>query len=385
MQLYIRHPRFHCYPASWAGLLGGLLLLAVLLTSGCKVGSLGGETARQLPATADGMLAALGERRVLVVGELHTRYDHHLLQLQALQAMHRQDPRLAIGVEWFQQPFQRHLDDYIAGRIDEQTLLHRSEYFERWRFDYRLYRPILDYAREHRIPVIALNAPVELTDAIRAHGVEGLAPELAAQLPDPIDRSNHAYARELRHVFEQHAGADERSFARFVDVQLTWDESMAQRAADHLRAHPEQRMIIFAGMGHVQHGWGIPDRLTRRTGLRPTILLPADQPLGPPDIADYLVLTEPQTLPRAGLLGVMLQNAEHGVQIRDISEDSAAAAAGMAPGDTILSIDGLPTGNFAAVKLALLDRGPGEQVSVDYRRAGGAAGDAVQQAQVILR
>jgi uncharacterized iron-regulated protein len=361
--------------------LAGLLLLSMLLLSGCKTGSLAEQTARQLPATSAAMLTALGERRVLVVGELHTRYDHHLLQLQALQAMHRQDPHLVIGVEWFQQPFQRHLDDYIAGRIDEQTLLHRSEYFERWRFDYRLYRPILTYAREHGIPIIALNAPVELTDAIRAQGVEGLAPELAAQLPEKIDRSNHAYARELRHVFEQHAGADERSFARFVDVQLTWDESMAERAADHLRAHPEQRMIIFAGMGHVQHGWGIPDRLTRRTGLRPTILLPADEPLGPPDIADYLVLTEPQTLPRGGLLGVMLENAAQGVQIRDMSEDGAAAAAGMALGDTLLSIDGLPTANFAAVKLALLDRGPGEQVTVTYRRAG----DAVQQAQVILR
>jgi uncharacterized iron-regulated protein len=372
--------------ASVAWYLASLLLVTLVLTTGCQSPRNDAATARLLPQTANDMLAALGDRRVLFVGELHTRYDHHLLQLEALRAMHQQDPRLAIGVEWFQQPFQQHLDDYIAGRIDEQALLHRSEYYERWRFDYRLYRPILAYAREHGIPVIALNAPAELTNAIREHGVEGLAPALAAQLPGLLDRSNQAYTEELRLVFEQHAGADERSFARFVDVQLTWDEAMAERAARYLAAHPERRMIVFAGRGHVQHGWGIPDRLTRRSGLAHTILLPADEPLGPADIADYVVLSQEQTLPRTGLLGVMLEDSDQGVKILGAADDSAAIAAGMAPGDIILSIDEQATATFAAVKLALMDRAPGDQVVVRYRRAAATAdATAIDEASVTLR
>ena len=98
------------------------------------------------------------QARVILVGETHTRYDHHLVQLEALRLLHETYPQLALGVEWFQQPFQQHLDDYIRGNITEQQMLHRTEYFSRWSYDYRLYRPIMQFAREHGIPIIALNA-----------------------------------------------------------------------------------------------------------------------------------------------------------------------------------------------------------------------------------
>ena len=60
-------------------------------------------------------------------------------------------------MEMFQQPFQRYLDEYVAGSIDEQTMLRATEYYRRWRMDFRHYAPILRYAREHGLPVIALN------------------------------------------------------------------------------------------------------------------------------------------------------------------------------------------------------------------------------------
>lgn len=109
------------------------------------------------------LIQRLLSKRVILVGEIHDRYDHHLNQLALLKALHAQDPNIGIGVEWFQQPFQPVLDAYLAGRIDEAEMLKRSGYYERWRYDYRMLRPILVFAKEHRIPVLALNAPVELT------------------------------------------------------------------------------------------------------------------------------------------------------------------------------------------------------------------------------
>ena len=52
------------------------------------------------------LIEALDTHRVVFVGETHDRYDHHLNQLAILQALHRRNPQVAIGVEWFQQPFQ---------------------------------------------------------------------------------------------------------------------------------------------------------------------------------------------------------------------------------------------------------------------------------------
>ncbi|HQU89762.1 MAG TPA: ChaN family lipoprotein, partial [Denitromonas sp.] len=97
-------------------------------------------------------LAALPDDATVFVGETHTRYDHHLVQLETLRFLHARTPDIAIGVEWFQTPFQTHLDDYLAGRISEAEMLERTGYFDRWRFDYRLYRPVIEYARANRIP-----------------------------------------------------------------------------------------------------------------------------------------------------------------------------------------------------------------------------------------
>ena len=55
---------------------------------------------------ATSLSETLAQNRVVFVGEMHDRYDHHLNQLAVLQALHQKNPNIAIGVEWFQQPFQ---------------------------------------------------------------------------------------------------------------------------------------------------------------------------------------------------------------------------------------------------------------------------------------
>ena len=114
------------------------------------------------PATLtglDALVTKLTDRRVIFVGESHDRYEDHLNQLAVIRGLHEQDVDLAIGMEMFQQPFQPALDAYIAGEINEEEMLRRTDYFERWRFDYRLYRPILRYAREQAVLEQARETP----------------------------------------------------------------------------------------------------------------------------------------------------------------------------------------------------------------------------------
>jgi uncharacterized iron-regulated protein len=101
------------------------------------------------------LTAQLATKRVVFVAETHYRYDHHLNQLEIIRRLHQLDPNLAIGVEYFQQPFQPQVDDYIAGRTTEKEFLRATEYYQGWGWDYRLYAPIFRFAREQRIPVRA--------------------------------------------------------------------------------------------------------------------------------------------------------------------------------------------------------------------------------------
>ena len=136
------------------------------------------------------ILPALADRRVVYVGETHDRYAHHLTQLEIIKAMHAVHPRLAIGMEMFQQPFQAYLDDYVAGRLSEREMLVATEYYRRWRYDYRLYALILRYARDNGLPVVALNVAGELVEQVRAHGIDGLDAADRARLPAEIERGN---------------------------------------------------------------------------------------------------------------------------------------------------------------------------------------------------
>ncbi len=317
----------------------------------------------------EALIPQLSTRRVVLVGENHDRYDHHLAQLAVIRALHEARPDgWAIGLEFFQQPFQPHLDAYIAGEIDEPILLERSEYFQRWGYDYRLYRPIFRYAREQGIPLVALNVAAELVAAVSRKGLDGLDAEERACLPDPLPPVDEAYRERLRVIYEQHPQTAGGGFERFVEVQRLWDAGMAASAAEYLRAHPERGMVLLAGSGHIAPPGSIPERLEQRLGsVSSAVLLPEEIAETAERSAVYRLSFEPVELPPAGRMGVRLA-LEDGVSAEAIQPDSAAQRAGLQAADRIVAIGGRTIDSLTDLRLALLDKMPGERIVVTVNR-----------------
>lgn len=318
----------------------------------------------------DAIIPRLVEKQVVFIGEIHDRLDHHLAQLEIIQALHTIHDDLVIGVEYFQAPFQQHLDAYIAGNVDEKALLKNTEYFDRWSFDYRLYRPIIKYAREHSIPVIALNVPAEITRKVARSGLDSLNDEEKAQIPPEIDRSDRAYEDRLRAVFEIHRQQNTSltNFDYFVQAQLLWDEGMAARAANYLHTHPTRHMVILAGNGHLLYGSGIPHRLTRRVPVRSAIVINAGDENVDPDMGDFLLFPPKTGLSPRGMLGIFMREHDNGVVIEDLVPGGAAITAGLKKRDQIVEVDGERVTAASDVKLALLDKQPNDRVTVVVRR-----------------
>lgn len=322
-------------------------------------------------ATLQEALSRPEAKRLVYVGEMHTSYSDHQLQLRVLEAMHAQGGSLVLGVEWFQRPFQDVLDRYIAGEIDEATMLSETEYFSRWRFDYRLYRDILRFAREKGIRVLALNAGRELTNAVRKQGLDGMPAELRKRLPADYDFENPSYEEQLKAVFQLHEkrfADDEKAFKRFLEVQMTWDETMAETTARYLNADPEGRILVLAGRGHT-HRAAIPKRVTRRTGL-PGLTIATYQPGATFESPDFIVLQPPQQLPPKGLIGVGLEERKGGVFITSIAEASNAGEAGIRKGDRLVSIEDKFIDTYADVQIAMTGRSPGEKILLKVHREG---------------
>jgi len=366
------------FPLSIGSLL--LFIVSVLAISACTTLSAGSRIPHDdtssiidLPvveldqtSSLTDVMKQIDDARVVLVGETHTRYDHHLVQLEILKHLYQKSPNLALGVEWFQQPYQKHLDDYIAGEITEKEMLHLTDYFSRWQYNYRLYQPILQYARENNIPIIALNASRELVKALAKSEFDDLPEELKSQLPKSYDWSDKDYEQRLRDIFELHPEY-KGEFENFLRSQLTWDESMAERAAQYLQENPEKRMLILAGSGHIMFGSGIPNRIKRRIDTEQfSILVSEDFLPASKDIADFMVLSVKQTLGRVGLIGAFLDTEGKLLIIKGFSKNSAVKDAGLQQGSVVIGVDNETVENFADFKFAIINKKSGDTIELHY-------------------
>lgn len=316
----------------------------------------------------DQIIPKIADKRVVYVGETHDRYSHHLVQLEIVRRLHQLNPDIAIGMEFFQQPFQPDLDAYITGETSQSEMLAATEWYQRWVYDFRLYQPLLDYARQNNIPVIALNVDRETVKRVSAVGLEGLTESERAAIPAVIDDSDPVYRERLREVFLQHGKSIGRDFDRFVQVQLLWDESMAQRVADYLTENPARQLVVLAGSGHLMYGSGIPQRVQRHNPVADAILLPGDTIKIKPGIADFIIYPEPASLPKAARMGIMLGEAEQGVKVERVGAGSAGERAGLKPDDIIRKLDGSSVSNFSDIKIAMLEKSPGDRIRLEVLR-----------------
>jgi len=310
----------------------------------------------------------LAEKRVVFVGETHDRYEHHLNQLAVIQALYARDPELAIGLEFFQTSVQPVLDDYIGGKIDEQAFLEKTEYYDRWQYDYRLYRPIINFARDKQIPLVALNLPTEITKKVGKKGLTGLSKEEKRLIPESIDREVAGYRERIESVFYGHPGMEKRNIDFFIEAQLLWDEGMAEQAAKYLNENTSKKMVVLAGAGHIMHGSGIPIRLKRRINEEFATVLTGGRIDISSKAADYILFSKEKDLPKSGLMGVLLEPAKQGMTVGSFSPESEAEKAGLLKGDRIISVEGRPVSKISDIRLVLWDKLPGDNVHVVIMR-----------------
>ncbi|MEM9067540.1 MAG: ChaN family lipoprotein [Myxococcota bacterium] len=236
------------------------------------------------------LLADLRSVRAIYLGEQHDAPLDHAMQYRILRALYLEDASLVVGMEMLQRPFQPAADQWVAGRLDEESFRRESEWDQRWGVDIRLYRPMLELIRSRAIPLYALNAPRELTRAVALAGVDGLSEEQRAQLPE-MDLENAAHRAMVEAAMAGHPhGDDSDAFERLYQAQVVWDETMAESVANALEAGGS-RIVVFAGSKHVESGLGIPDRAARRGVDRYRVVLAAE---GEDEEIEALIEAEPR-------------------------------------------------------------------------------------------
>ncbi len=241
------------------------------------------------------LIARLSSKDLIFVGETHDNPDHHLIQIQILQAVASHSPSLTMGMEFFQKHQQPIVDRYVQGDITEKEFLEAVDWKKSWGFDYHLYRPLMQFARERKYRVLALNASNSLVRKVAKTGLKSLEPSERDQLPKDIDLNQDRHRAFLQEIYHEHSPRDLKEFEFFYEAQCVWEETMASNLAEHL-ASGRGKLIAFTGNGHIVNKFGIPDRTARRVPASMVTVMP--YPLNGKETvdrasADYIWFTLP--------------------------------------------------------------------------------------------
>jgi uncharacterized iron-regulated protein len=336
---------------------------------------------------------------VVLLGETHGRAENHRWQLHTVAALHGRRPDLAIGLEMLPRRAQPVLDRWVEGALSVADFLEQTDWGRVWGVDPGLYLPILHFARQNRVPLVALNVDRAL---IRRVGREGWAavPEAARQGVGEAAPPAEAYIDMLAAVYvikqrladgasedmliaevsedERRRVRGEEAFAHFVDAQLAWDRAMAEAIAaaraDLRDGDGPPLVVALVGRAHAEHGHGVARQLADLGVFDTAALLAVDALCeGPePGLAEAVFVTGGwrDTAPAGPRLGVMIETAENGVLVREVIGDSVADATGIAGGDVIFEAAGVPLAGTAELIAIVRRQAPGTWLPLVVRRAG---------------
>ncbi|CAO3351597.1 ChaN family lipoprotein [Azospirillum palustre] len=331
------------------------------------------------------LLRRLAEAPVVLLGEQHDKADHHRWQLHTLAGLHALNPDLAVGIEMLPRRLQPVLDRWVAGEMTEGEFLKATDWRTVWGFDPQFYLPILQFARLHRLPVVALNVERSLIGRTARNGWATI-PEAEREGVGNPAAPTEAYRNRLTETLAAHDRSEARSAApsdapdsavkRFIEAQGIWDRAMAEKIAETRRI--TGRLVVgILGEGHVASRDGVPHQLADLGIGDAAVLLPwdADRDCDELDgrIADAVFGLGPEredAEPQRPKLGVQLDPGPEGITVGAVSSGSVAAAAGLRTGDRILIAAGTPVRAPADLVAVIRRQAPGTWLPLTIRRDG---------------
>ncbi|MBI4712992.1 MAG: ChaN family lipoprotein [Planctomycetes bacterium] len=365
----------------------------------------------------DAMIEDAAKTGVVYVGETHDNVLHHQAQERVLKALYEKNQsKVSLGMEMFQRPFQKYLDDYVAGSISEHEMLRKTEYYGRWNFEWIMYQPLVNFAKAKSLKVVALNAPPEVRQKVAQNGIKSLTDEEKTMIAEHIDITDKTHREYVKARFKPHMEMGrftEKDFDRFYESQCIWEDTMAESVAKHLNSAGGQ-MVVIVGGGHIVHRFGIPRRAAERTKLDYRAILMVElsaenresltelfQYTDSP--ADYVWFTKTikvdETRPMLGItidvkIGVLVEKKpedgkpadgktlevksaavvedkdkpKQGLVISGVMPGSPAEKAGVAKGDVLTFLDNKPINDMLDLKVAMSVKKLNDKVTLTLLR-----------------
>ncbi len=196
------------------------------------------------------MIRFLAEQDFVLFGEFHNNPISHWLQLVVTRDLHGKR-QLVLAAEMFEQDNQEGLNRYLAS--DDKTKLPDST-VRLWNNYKTDYAPLVNFAKQHKLPFVASNIPRRYASMVAKGGFEALEALPAAEkawiapLPIAYDSTLPGYVKMIE-MMGGHGGSN------MPKAQASKDATMAYFS---LKAwQPGQLLIHYNGAYHSDYYDGI--------------------------------------------------------------------------------------------------------------------------------
>jgi uncharacterized iron-regulated protein len=289
----------------------------------------------------------------VLVGELHAVFSAHELQGRIVRALFEQDGRLAVGLEMVAAARQDALTRWGLGLLTEEAFLRESRWYSTWGFHFGYYRPIFAFAKDHRIPLYALDTPRVVEAQFRMRDGKILPPESRAIAPkiDPSEEDERLFWRTTLESSEMtptiKAAVLERMFEELYRAQMARDADQAVRAV-RARQQEGRQVVVLVGCGHVMYSLGLGRRIGELSGLAAKSVVPVTIPRGRSSIsvsralADYIVGIPAEDRPAYPEIELSFKTVPDPSKLVIAAKPTRGAARGLdlEENDLVLSVNG---------------------------------------------
>ncbi len=249
------------------------------------------------------MLQKLSQSDIIFIGEKHDNQVSHQLEQRIFKSLYKKNNRLMLALEMFARDAQPFLDKYLLNKINERLFLIHSRPWPNYRTDYR---PLLEFAKENKIKVLAMNAPRRILRKIVRFGSKVLCDLTLSEkqyLAEKINFQDPLYRKYFYRSLPKSHPMMAKLKQNLLAASILKDETMAETIVKSLESpkYKGYQVIVVNGMFHSNYGLAIPKRISRRRPdlkIKIMTLLPLPKNestihfkeyLSSPAMADYII------------------------------------------------------------------------------------------------
>ena len=200
--------------------------------------------------TYEKLLKVSSKTQVVLFGEYHNNSICHWLQLELTKDLAQIKP-LILGAEMLETDNQNQINQYLKGEINQKQLDSTARLWPNYLTDYK---PLVDFAKENKLPFIATNIPRRYASLVFKKGLEELQnlpleeQKFIAPLPINFDLNLPGY----KSMLEMQGG---KAGDKMPKAQAIKDATMAHSIVKNMQAN--SIFIHYNGTYHSDNFEGI--------------------------------------------------------------------------------------------------------------------------------